>query len=148
MRKKVILLVEDDELDVISVRRSLKKLEMPYELHTAFNGIEALDMLRGNAQVPAMEPVPNVLLLDLNMPGMNGLEFLAAIRGDDRLKDIQVFVMTTSGEHTDRTTADGLGVSGYLVKPMSYSSQYNREDSMEHFVQFHLRQILSVRDGR
>lgn len=138
MKRKVILLVEDNELDVISVERSLRKLEMPYELHTAFNGIEALDILRRNPP----DPLPDIILLDINMPRMNGLEFLEALRADARLKKIRVFVMTTSGEQYDRNAAENLGISGYLIKPMAYSSNYDQEGSMAGFVQFHLSRIL------
>jgi CheY-like chemotaxis protein len=166
MDKKIIMLVEDDELDVISVRRSLAKLDIPYELYTAFNGVEALELLRGGPATPAPASpatptpgstsptpaspatgvLPDILLLDLNMPRMNGLEFLAAIRADPRLKNIPVFIMTTSGDQVDRSATQRLGVSGYLIKPMSYGSGYNRTDSMEHFVQFHLRNILLRRE--
>ena len=131
------MLVEDDELDVISVQRSLKKLEMPYELHTAFNGVEALELLR------TMDSLPDILLLDLNMPRMNGIEFLKVLRDDQQLKDIRVFIMTTSGEQNDRRATENLGVAGYLIKPMGYSTQYDRVNSMEHFVQFHLRNMLT-----
>lgn len=95
--KKIIMLVEDDELDVISVRRSLKKLELPHEQYTAFNGIEALQLLRGEAERRAMEYLPDVLLLDMNMPRMNGLEFLSILRVDDRLKEIRVYMVAMSG---------------------------------------------------
>ena len=142
MKKKVILLVEDDELDVMSVQRSLQKLDIPYDLYTAFNGIEALQLLRGESDKPVMEQLPDIVLLDLNMPRMNGLEFLAAVRADLRWKEIPIYVMTTSGEQSDRSATEELGVSGYLVKPMGYGNNYNRVDSMEHFVQFHLRSIL------
>jgi len=143
MKKNIIMLVEDDELDVMGVRRSLKKLDIPYELYTAFNGIEALQLLRGDAERLAMGSLPDIVLLDLNMPRMNGLEFLKILRGDEHLKWIKVYVMTTSNEATDRSATDKLGVSGYLIKPMGYDSGYNRVDSMEHFVQFHLRNILT-----
>ena len=139
-------MVEDDELDVISVQRSLKKLEIPHELHTAFNGIEALELLRGSTGSQPMDPLPDIIMLDLNMPRMNGLEFLRELRNDERLRSIRVFVMTTSGEQADRGVTGQLGVEGYLVKPMSYGASYNREGSMEHFVQFHLRNILTARE--
>jgi len=142
MKKNVILLIEDDGLDVISVERSLRKMDMEYELHTAFNGIEALDMLRGSAGRSPMEPLPDLILLDINMPKMTGLEFLRVLRSDDCLSQIRVFVMTTSGEQEDRRKAEELGISGYLIKPMSYNSSYNRADSMESFVQFQVRRIL------
>jgi len=143
MKKIVVLLIEDDELDTISVERSLKKLDVEYELHTAYNGIEALEVLRGNDNRPRLEPLPDVILLDLNMPKMNGIEFLTHLRGDERLKDIKVFVMTTSGEEADRRAAEGLGISGYLIKPLNFNNNSKRTDSMDGFVQFHMRKIFT-----
>ncbi len=139
MRKNTILLVEDDELDIISVQRTLKKLNTAYELYTAYNGKEALTMLLG----PSGSLVPDVILLDLNMPKMNGIEFLKALRKDARLKDIKVFIMTTSAEPADRSVTELLGVSGYVIKPLSYKDNTKRADSMDAFVQFHLRKILN-----
>ena len=138
MTKIKILLVEDDELDVISVQRSLKKTSAEYELHTAYNGKEALQMLQS---WPASEQ-PDVILLDLNMPKMNGIEFLKVIRKDEQLKDLRVFVMTTSAEEADRQTTEQLGISGYIIKPLNYNDNSKRSDSMDAFVQFHLRKIL------
>lgn len=137
MNKHTILLVEDDELDVISVRRSLVQLETEYELLTAFNGIEALELLN------ATEELPDAILLDLNMPKMNGIEFLEALRKDPRFVSVRVFVMTTSSESTDRDQAERLGISGYIIKPLNYNDNSKRPDSMEAFVQFHLRKILA-----
>lgn len=142
MNTYTILLVEDEQLDVISVSRSLKKLDIPYHLFTAFNGVEALEMLQGTGEVPAMDPLPDIILLDLNMPVMNGIEFLQVLRANAHLNHLKVFVMTTSGEQTDRSLAEGLNVAGYLLKPMNYGTSFNREDSMEHFMQFHIRNIL------
>jgi CheY-like chemotaxis protein len=139
MKKHSILLVEDDELDIISVQRSLKKLESEYELHTAYNGIEALEMLR-DAKIGL---TPDVILLDLNMPKMNGIEFLRSLRSDSELKDIRVFIMTTSSESADRQLAENLGISGYIIKPLNYTDNTKRSDSMDAFVQFHLRKILA-----
>ena len=138
MKKPTILLVEDDELDIISVERSLKKLESEYVLHTAYNGIEALKMLR-NANLGL---VPDVILLDINMPRMNGIEFLKVIREDKNLMNLKVFIMTTSSEGNDRSEAEQLGISGYIIKPLSYTDNSKRSDSMDAFVQFHLRKIL------
>jgi len=142
MKKNTILLIEDNELDVISIQRSLKKLDTEYELFTSFNGIEALDMLRGKPGLLPMDPPPNIILLDINMPKMNGLEFLQVLRSEKGLKHIKVFVMTTSGEEFDRVATEKLGISGYLIKPMSYSNNYDRSGSMEGFVQFHIGKIL------
>jgi CheY-like chemotaxis protein len=139
MKKHTILLVEDDELDVISVQRSLKKLEHPIELHTAYNGKEALEMLTQNK----LSVLPDVILLDLNMPKMNGIEFLKTLRNHSRLKDIKVFIMTTSSESSDRLSAEEMGVSGYIIKPLNFNDNSKRTDSMDAFVQFHLRKILA-----
>ena len=137
MKKPTILLIEDDELDIISVERSLKKIESEYELHTAYNGIEALKVLRDPNSL-----LPDVILLDINMPRMNGIEFLKVIREDKNLKDLKVFIMTTSSEGDDRSEAEKLGISGYIIKPLNYTENTKRSDSMDAFVQFHLRKIL------
>ena len=136
---KSILLIEDDELDVISVKRTLSKLGFKYELFIAYNGKEALEFL--NAKPKAQ--LPEVILLDLNMPKMNGIEFLQAIRNQSRYNEIKVFVMTTSNEASDRSKAEDLGISGYIIKPMSYTGNIKNSDSMEAFVQFHLTKIFS-----
>ena len=135
MKKHKILLVEDDELDVISVGRTLKQFGSDYELLTAYNGIEALQILK--------EHVPDVILLDLNMPKMNGIEFLTVVRNDEKLKDYKVFIMTTSADTADRAMTESLGISGYIIKPLNYNDNTKRPDSMEAFVQFHLRKILA-----
>lgn len=139
MKKPTILLIEDDELDIISVERSLKKLESEYELYTAFNGIEALKILRD----PNIGLTPDVILLDINMPRMNGIEFLKVIREDKNFKELKVFIMTTSSEVNDRSQAEKLGISGYIIKPLNYTDNTKRSDSMDAFVQFHLRKILN-----
>ena len=138
MKTQTVLLVEDDELDVISVERSLKKLESEYVLHTAYNGIEALKILRD----PELALIPDVILLDINMPRMNGIEFLKVVREDKKLKDLKVFIMTTSSEEMDRLEAEKLGIAGYIIKPLNYNDNTKRSDSMDAFVQFHLRKIL------
>jgi len=139
MKKHSILLVEDDELDIISVQRSLKKFGSDYELYIAYNGKEAISMLtEGNSNL-----IPDVILLDLNMPKMNGIEFLRILRNDDRLKHISVFIMTTSAENADRLATDQLGISGFIIKPLNYTDNTKRTDSMDAFIQFHLRKILA-----
>ncbi len=143
MKKNTILLVEDDELDIISVQRTLQKLDTEYELYTAYNGKEALNMLTGPGNVIQ----PDVILLDLNMPKMNGIEFLKAIRNNPELKDIKVFIMTTSAETIDRATTELIGISGYIIKPLNYQDNTKRADSMDAFVQFHLRKILTDESG-
>jgi CheY-like chemotaxis protein len=139
MDKKIILLVEDDQLDVISVERSLNKLEQNYELYTAYNGIEALDILKNQ-----QDNLPDIILLDLNMPKMNGIEFLKIIKNHETYKHIDVFIMTTSGEEADRRTAEDLGICGYLMKPLNFNNNDKRTDSLDAFFQFHLRKILAT----
>jgi CheY-like chemotaxis protein len=139
MKNGVILLVEDDELDVISIKRTVSKLGIEHTLHVAYNGKEALALLGQTSP----EIKPDVILLDLNMPKMNGVEFLKAIRKDSRLEKTPVFIMTTSGSAEDRDRTEKLGISGYIIKPLSYTSNMKKTDSMDAFVQFHLRKILS-----
>lgn len=113
-----ILHVEDDSVDSMVMQRALKKCQINHTLYQARNGIEALDMLRGlngKEQIPR----PKIILLDLNMPKMNGIEFLREIRNDANLKSISVFVMTTSDDENDRTDAYNLNVAGYMIKPIS-----------------------------
>jgi CheY-like chemotaxis protein len=141
--RKIILLVEDDDLDVISVQRALKKIGVDHVLFTAYNGLEALAKLKGNKHKPPMDPLPDIILLDINMPKMNGLQFLSILRDDPSLKHLKVVVMTTSGEEHDRNVTEKLGVSGYLIKPLNFTDNLKRPDSMDGFVQFHLRRLLA-----
>jgi CheY-like chemotaxis protein len=110
-----IVLVEDDEVDVMAVKRALRDLKIPHPLHCAIDGIEALQLLRGE-NGHAMVPSPHLILLDLNMPRMGGLEFLDALRKDHHLRRSIVFVMTTSAADEDRDRAYEKCVSGYILK--------------------------------
>lgn len=116
-----ILHVEDDSVDSMVMQRALKKCEISHTLFQARNGIEALDMLRGSNGKEQI-PRPKIILLDLNMPKMNGIEFLRELRNDANLKSISVFVMTTSDDENDRTDAYNLNVAGYMIKPISLES--------------------------
>lgn len=112
-----ILLVDDDDVDVMSVKRAFKKLNISNPLHTAKNGLEALAMLRGDGR-PMISPRPTIILLDLNMPRMGGLEFLTELRADPLLSSIIVIVLTTSNDEGDKLKAYESHVAGYLVKPV------------------------------
>jgi len=112
-----ILLVEDDEVDVMNVQRAFKKNHIKNELYVAGNGLEALAMLRGD-DVEAIIPKPKIILLDINMPRMNGIEFLTELRMDPEFKCISVFVLTTSNDDNDRIAAYGHNVAGYILKPI------------------------------
>jgi len=113
-----ILLVEDDEIDIINVRRAFKKNNVTNPLHITNNGIEALEYLH---KVHANDPInaPKIILLDLNMPKMGGIDFLKVLRSEESLKNISVFVMTTSNEDNDKVEAFNFNVAGYILKPLS-----------------------------
>lgn len=110
-----ILLVDDDEVDVRAVRRAFKKSGRREVLHVANNGFDALSALRGAPEDPALKG-PLVILLDLNMPMMNGFEFLDALRADPDLKHHVVFVLSTSGEESDMRESYRRQAAGYLMK--------------------------------
>jgi CheY-like chemotaxis protein len=116
-----ILLVEDDQLDVIDIKRTLDKMNILYKLDVAKNGRDALEMLTAEPGA-ALKPLPDVALVDINMPKMNGLEFIGEIRKNERLKAIKCFIVTTSDENVDRQAAAKLGVSGYIIKPLKLSN--------------------------
>ncbi len=125
MQERVIniLLVEDDEVDVMNVKRAFKKYKITNPLYIAGNGIEALAMLRGqNGQPPEVPENRRLILLDLNMPKMNGLEFLHELRQDSELKCTPVIVLTTSDEDRDRIEAYDLNVAGYILKPVTFAN--------------------------
>lgn len=113
-----ILLVEDDEVDVLNVRRAFQKNHITNPLFVASNGLEALEQLRGQ-MIPRDR---RIVLLDLNMPKMNGIEFLQELRRDPELKVTPVVVLTTSNDERDRIEAYNLNVAGYLLKPVTFSN--------------------------
>jgi CheY-like chemotaxis protein len=113
-----ILLVEDDEVDVMNVRRAFDKAHVSNPLFVAGNGIEALAILRGNT-MPAER---RLVLLDLNMPRMNGIEFLRLVRADSALRTLPVVVLTTSNDEHDKIDAYDLNVAGYLLKPVTFTN--------------------------
>lgn len=113
-----ILLVEDDEIDVMNVKRAFKDNDWVHPLHVAENGADALDKLR-SGQVSRERLL---VLLDVNMPRMNGIEFLRELRADPQLKSIAVVVLSTSDDERDKVEAHKLHVAGYILKPVTFSS--------------------------
>jgi CheY-like chemotaxis protein len=111
-----ILLVEDDQVDVMNVKRAFEKNRITNPLFVAANGLEALEMLRAGS-VPADR---RIVLLDLNMPKMSGLEFLRELRSDPELQSTVVIVLTTSNDERDKIDAYNLNVAGYLLKPVTF----------------------------
>ena len=120
----VILLVEDDRVDIMTVQRALKKIDVSNPLYVARTGVEALGMLRGDG-FPRIEPTPSLILLDLNLPKMGGIEFLKELRADPVLRPLQVIVLTSSNEPSDRAAAFEYEVDDYIVKPHSFSEFSN-----------------------
>lgn len=114
-RRLNILLVDDDEIDVMNVRRAFEKGRIANNLHVAGDGVEALGMLRGDE----FPPERRLVLLDLNMPRMSGIEFLREVRADAALRSLPVVVLTTSDDERDKVDAYDLNVAGYLLKPVT-----------------------------
>jgi CheY-like chemotaxis protein len=112
---KPILLVEDDQVDVMTVKRALKELHVTNPVVNLENGQEALKYLRDPDSAK-----PCIILIDLNMPIMNGIEFLQVAKHDAKLKRIPVVVLTTSEEQQDKVNSFDLGVAGYMAKPVDY----------------------------
>jgi CheY-like chemotaxis protein len=117
MEKKLnILLVEDDHVDVMNVRRAFERNRIINPLFVAADGIAALEMLRSGA----MPEERRLILLDLNMPRMSGIEFLRELRADSKLQSTPVVVLTTSDDERDKVDAYNLNVAGYLFKPVTF----------------------------
>lgn len=117
-----ILLIEDDEVDVMNIQRALLRNKIASSLYIANNGLEALMLLRQRyAEKITTIPKGNlIILLDLNMPRMGGIEFLQKIRQDPHLQSIPVIVLTTSDEERDRLQAYRFNVAGYIIKPVTF----------------------------
>ena len=108
-----ILLLEDDEVDVMAIKRALKDLGSKNALEVVSNGEEGLKWLKAHAQ-----KLPGLILLDINMPVMNGIEFLRCIKADALQKKIPVVALTSSRAETDKVEAFNLGIAGYMIKPV------------------------------
>ncbi len=110
-----IMLVEDDSVDAMTVKRAFGELKVSNELIRVINGEEAINYLKGH-----LDKKPCVILLDLNMPKMNGIEFLKVVKADDELRPIPVVVLTTSKDDRDKMESFNACVAGYIVKPVDY----------------------------
>ena len=115
-----ILLIEDDTIEVMKFNRVVKTLNLNHKIIEANNGEEALEILR------IKEIVPDIILLDLNMPKLNGLEFLRILKNDESLKFIPSIVLTTSSNHKDLLECYKIGIAGYLLKPLKYDDYMER----------------------
>jgi CheY-like chemotaxis protein len=127
-----LLLVDDDEVDIQGLKRAFAKSRIGNPITVARDGIEALEFLRGENGRPKL-PKPHLILLDLNMPRMNGLEFLEVIRADEDLKSSVVFMITTSKAEEDKARAYGHHVAGYIVKQDPANTFMQAVALMEHY---------------
>ena len=114
-----ILLVEDDRVDVMTVQRALSKHKIENPLYIARTATDALAMLRGEG-ADKIDPLPALILLDLNLPRMSGIDFLGELRKDPDLCEMSVIVLTSSNEPNDRAAAFRYEVEDYIVKPHSF----------------------------
>ena len=119
-KNESILLIEDDRVDIMTVQRALNKNDIRNPLHIARTGHEALDMLRGEGGYEKISPPPALILLDLNLPKMSGIEFLRELRNDPELKELRIIVLTSSNEPKDQAAAFEYDVDDYIVKPHSF----------------------------
>lgn len=125
---KHILLVEDDYIDIMTVKRAFKELKASVQLKIVYDGEQALQYLRDESNRR-----PSLILLDLNMPRLNGLEFLKIVKNDDTLRKIPVIVLTTSKDERDLDESFNFSVAGYIVKPIEFNQFL---DSMMAFMKY------------
>jgi CheY-like chemotaxis protein len=109
-----ILLIEDDTIEVMKFNRVLKTIQANHKIIEANNGEEALEILKEK------EIIPDIIILDLNMPRINGIEFLGILKQDPVLKYIPAIILTTSNNHRDILECYKIGIAGYVLKPLKY----------------------------
>jgi CheY-like chemotaxis protein len=109
-----VLLVEDNLIEIMKMKRTISLLKLKHTIHEAKNGEEALNFLENRANIP------DIILLDLNMPKINGIEFLKIIKANDELKHIPTIILTTSSNQKDLLECYTTGMSGYILKPLKY----------------------------
>ena len=112
--------IEDDIVETMKMNRTINKLEVPYKIQEAKNGEQALDILNKGGELP------DLILLDLNMPKINGLEFLRILKDDERLKYIPTIVLTTSNNRKDVLECYRIGIAGYILKPLKYEDYVSK----------------------
>lgn len=115
-----ILLIEDDQIEVMKFHRALDKLHASHVVETSSNGEEAMKKLKSG------KVLPDILFLDLNMPKINGLDFLKALKSDAKLRYLPTIILTTSGNRKDVLASYEIGVAGYILKPLKYSEYLNK----------------------
>jgi CheY-like chemotaxis protein len=131
-RAATLLVVEDDEVDLLAIERGFRQHKIANDVVTAKDGLDALQILRGGPDRPPL-PKPYLILLDLNMPRMNGFELLTALRQDPELQSSVVFVLTTSKSDEDRARAYASHVAGFIVKADAGRSFLDAIELVDHY---------------
>ena len=108
-----VLFIEDDMIETMKMQRAISKFQSKHKIIEAKNGEEALDILRGGT-------LPDIILLDLNMPRMSGIEFLSVLKADEKLKYLPTIILTTSENRVDLLKCFEIGIAGYIIKPLKY----------------------------
>ncbi|GGD11753.1 response regulator [Hyunsoonleella pacifica] len=119
-----ILLIEDDMIEVMKLHRTISKLKLPHNIVEANNGEDALKILQKK------DELPHIILLDLNMPKLNGIEFLNILKNDDVLKYIPTIILTTSNNQKDLLECYKIGIAGYIIKPLKYEDYISKIEKL------------------
>ncbi|MFD2726343.1 response regulator [Hyunsoonleella rubra] len=119
-----VLLIEDDMIEVMKLNRTISKLNLPHNIIEANNGEEALQILNKKVELP------DIILLDLNMPKLNGIEFLTILKNDDVLKYIPTIILTTSNNQNDLIECYKIGIAGYVLKPLKYDEYISKIEKL------------------
>ena len=115
-----ILLIEDDNIEIMKLQRTLAKLSLPHKITEANNGEQALEILKSS------DTLPDIVLLDLNMPRMSGIEFLSILKVHDTFKYLPTIVLTTSQNRSDLLECYKIGIAGYIIKPLKYDDYQDK----------------------
>lgn len=128
-----VLLIEDDNIEIMKLERTLAKLKLPHKITVAKNGEAALEALRSNS-------LPDIILLDLNMPKMSGIEFLTILKKDEILKYLPTIILTTSENRADLLKCYQIGVAGYVIKPLKYEDYQSKLEKL--FAYWDINQLV------
>jgi CheY-like chemotaxis protein len=124
MKNLNILLIEDDMIEVMKLNRTISSLNLNHNIIEANNGEDALEILEKKDQLP------DVILLDLNMPKINGIEFLKILKQDNLLKYIPTIILTTSSNQRDLLECYEIGIAGYVLKPLKYEDYITKIEKL------------------
>ena len=141
MKAKTILLIDCDQQDVSSFERALAKINLPITLYKAFSIAESRTILG------EQKNLPDIIIIDPNMPEEDGIGFLEELRKNQAFEAIRVFIMTTLNEKEDRKRLESLNIAGYILKPMNFTENTKRSSYMDYFMHFQIMKILVNMNG-